>query len=82
MKVILSETATKQLQRIPKVAHPRVLRKLHLLESDPFAGKNLQSDLDGNYSIRAWPYRIFYIILKEKNLILITAIKHRQGAYK
>lgn len=82
MRVILSETATRQLQKLPKVIHPRILRKLHLLESDSLIGKSLKSDLAGHYSIRAWPYRIFYIILKEKSRILITAIKHRQGAYK
>ncbi|MBI3577616.1 type II toxin-antitoxin system RelE/ParE family toxin [Candidatus Gottesmanbacteria bacterium] len=82
MKVILSETATKQLQKLPKVVHPRILRKLHLLESDPLVGKSLQSDLEGNYSVRAWPYRIFYVLVKEKRILLVTAIKHRQGAYK
>lgn len=82
MNVLLTPDAEKQLTKLPRVTHSRIFRKLDFLKENPFAGKPLERNLKGHYSLRAWPYRIIYTIIKPKQVILITAIQHRQGVYK
>lgn len=48
---------------------------------NPYIGKKLEGEFEGQYSIRVWPYRIVYYISKEKNVI-ITDIGHRKEVYK
>ena len=55
---------------------------LNILSKDPFSGKKLEGELKGKYSIRAWPYRIVYQILKNELIVLVVDIGHRQGVYR
>ncbi len=59
-----------------------MLSALEGLREDPFAGKKLQGELYGLYSLRVWPYRIIYSI--EKRIIKVTvrlrASRHSQLA--
>lgn len=82
MNVLLTPAASKQLTKLPRVTHPRIFRHLDYLKANPFAGKPLERNLKDHYSLRAWPYRILYVIIKNKQIILVTAIEHRQGVYK
>ena len=70
----------KQFKKIPIVEQKKIIRKLEILASEPYSGKPLQGDYEGFYSLKAWPYRIIYII--EKKGILVYSIKHRQSSYK
>jgi len=81
MQVILSDDATKQYKRLPKVAQTKVKKKLLLLRNNPYAGKKLSGELVGTYSLKAWPYRILYEVNAEEERIEVYRIKHRQGAY-
>jgi len=81
MQVILSNDATKQYKRLPKVAQTKVKKKLLLLTKSPYAGKKLSGELAGIYSLRAWPYRILYGVNEREKRVDIHKIKHRQRAY-
>jgi mRNA-degrading endonuclease RelE of RelBE toxin-antitoxin system len=52
-----------------------------ILERNPLAGKKLIGKLEGQYSLRIWPYRIVYFINQEKDVI-ITDIRHRKDVYR
>jgi len=82
MIVVLSKNARKDYEHIPKSQQAKVRKKLALLEQNPYAGKKLSGELTGIYTIRAWPYRIFYEVNKTENRVEVHKIKHRQGAYK
>lgn len=82
MQVVLSSDAAKQFNRLPKLEQEKIKRKLILLESEPSAGKKLSGDLEGKRTLRAWPYRIIYKINSEETRVEVSAILHRQGAYK
>lgn len=82
MTVIFSPSARKQLNKLPLKQGLKVTRKLSVLENNSFSGKVLTGDLKGFFSLRAWPYRIVYRIYKDRKIILITAVEHRQGVYK
>jgi mRNA-degrading endonuclease RelE of RelBE toxin-antitoxin system len=82
MRIVISPKARKQVNKLPARETTKVLRKLHELENNPYAGKLLTGKLDMCYSLRAWPYRIIYQIYTEQNTVLINAVEHRQGVYK
>lgn len=82
MNVIISPKAGKQLQKLRTNEAMKITRKLRELESTSFAGKLLTGKLKNHYSLRAWPYRIVYQIFKDRGVILIDTIEHRQGVYK
>ena len=81
-KIFFNKEAEKQYQKIPKSIISRVRRSILNLAKNPYAGKKLQGKLAGNYSVRAWPYRIIYQIAKKSNIVIIVSILHRQRAYK
>ena len=80
MKLEYRPQAVKQLKKLPKTEIKKVIRKLELLAADKEAGKQLKGELDGLYSLRAWPYRIIYEI--KSSSILIYSVAHRLGVYK
>lgn len=59
----------------------RVSRCLRNLAQDPFSGKKLHGEHQGEYSIRVWPYRIVYKIYKRELIVLVIEFGHRQGVY-
>lgn len=80
MKIKLTREAFKQLSKLPRSEAKKIDRKLHDLENNPFSAKKLEGRLKERYVVRAWPYRIIYVI--ENNTIQIDIIEHRQGVYK
>lgn len=51
------------------------------LEQNPIVGKKLTGKLEGQYSLRVWPYRIVYFVNQEKDVI-ITDIRYRKHVYR
>jgi mRNA interferase RelE/StbE len=55
------------------------------LKKNPFYGTNikkLKGDYEGVYRYRLGNYRLFYVIDNDKIIVIVTAIFHRQNAYK
>jgi len=82
MKLVYKPQVLRQLKKIPPPHQKRIIRKLELLSLHPLSGKPLTGQLKGLYSLRAWPYRIIYLINKKFKEIQIISIIHRQSAYK
>lgn len=82
MNVELTQTALKQLEKLPKTEAKKVIRRLESLEVTPYLGKKLTGKLSDRYSLRAWPYRIIYVVEIKSKKVIIDVIEHRQGAYK
>lgn len=82
MKLIITPRVEKQVLKLPKNQRERITKKLRLLEKYPYSGKLLTGDMHEHYSLKAWPYRIIYKIVKEQKLLLVNSIEHRQGVYK
>ena len=80
MKIYYKPQVAKQIKKIPQRDLKKIFKKLRNLSEDPLSGKPLKGELEGLYSIKAWPYRIVYEIKNEK--IIIYSIAHRQGVYK
>lgn len=82
MDVVLSKDANKQYTLLPKSEQKKVLKRLSILEENPYEGKKLSGELEGIRSLRSWPYRILYEINQKEKRIEVLKIAHRQGAYK
>ncbi len=82
MQVIITPKAQKHFKSLPQSEQVKVRKKLRILETEAFSGKKLAGELSESWVIKAWPYRIFYYFNKETKTIYVTAILHRQGAYK
>ncbi|PIS14251.1 type II toxin-antitoxin system mRNA interferase toxin, RelE/StbE family [Candidatus Shapirobacteria bacterium CG09_land_8_20_14_0_10_39_12] len=79
--IVLSKNAEKEFVRLPKIEKKKIFKKILTFQDNPFAGKLLTGELQGLFSLRAWPYRIIYE-LKKPDKIIIHHILHRQRAYK
>lgn len=82
MQVVITPKALSHCKRFPKNEMLKIRQRIKLLELNPHFGKKLEGKFAGAYSLRAWPYRIIYIIEKEKKTIFVVSILHRQGVYK
>jgi len=80
MKIEFTHSAQKQLSKLPKNQAKKIIKKIKLLSLNFGYGKKLKGNLSNKYSLRAWPYRIIYTIIK--NTIYIETIAHRQSVYK
>lgn len=80
MKIEFTKTSFRQLSKLPRSEAKKIDRKIHELEHNPFSAKKLEGKLKDRYVIRAWPYRIIYVIIR--NTIQVEIIEHRQGIYK
>jgi mRNA interferase RelE/StbE len=80
-QVIIKPKAEKELAKIPGKDKERILFGIVSLKSDPYIGKKLQGKYINYYSLRVWPYRIIYRILKKEFLVIIILIGQRQGMY-
>ena len=82
MKVEYSNTAEKQIKKLPKNKQKKVLITIEKLKNDPYAGKKLKGEFEELRSLKVWPYRIIYRYLPQEKLLFINVVKHRQKAYK
>lgn len=81
MEVTISEQAQKQYNHLHKPEQLKVKKKLETLEENSLAGKKLSGELEGYRSLRAWPYRIIYLVNRQKKRVEVRDIAHRQSAY-
>jgi len=82
MRVEYSNTAKKEVKKLPKNKQIKVLLMIQKLKNDPYAGKKLKGEFEGLRSLKVWPYRIIYRYLSQDKLIFINVIQHRQKVYK
>lgn len=81
-RVIIDRDARKSLLKLPKSANLKILQSFRALAREPYLGKPLGGEYAGRYSMKVWPYRIIYQIMKAERIIQILDIGHRQGIYK
>lgn len=80
--VVIPQKVQKDINRIERKYHSRIITALAVIATNPFSGKKLEGDYKGNWSFRVWPYRIIYRVKTKEMVVLIVRIGHRQGIYK
>lgn len=81
-KILLSEAAEKDLEKIDNKYKPHIFAALFDLRKNPYSGKKLKGKFQDYYSLRVGFYRIIYRIYKKALNILVIRIGRRQGIYK
>lgn len=74
--LVVTKPARKDLGKVPNRDQARIKRTLQSLENDPFSGDIKRLEPDG-WRRRIGSYRIFYDLLPEEKLIVVTAIRRR-----
>jgi len=80
-EVILTPSAAKELEELPKVIHLRVLKLLERLKSWPkiSGAKTLTGNLAGKHRLRTGDYRLQFRV--QKGNPIVEKIGHRDGFY-
>ena len=89
-KIVIAESATKELKRIPAKIQNRIFEKIDGLveEPKPNGHKKLKNfDMPGSdhneyYRIRVGDYRVIYAIEDEEITIFVMKIAHRKNVYE
>lgn len=81
-KLIIANEAEKSFAKFSKDTQKKVIKKLDAIADNPYIGKKLSGDMQGCYSLRAWPYRIIYKIWQKQLIVTVLNIAYRQGVYK
>ena len=79
---VYSNRARKSIKAIPAKIRSRIEQGIFGILTDPYSGKPLQGQFKGFYSLKIWPYRVVYMINKEKRILEVFDVGHRQGIYK
>lgn len=80
----LSPEARKILKKLDRVLSGRIVKRLEELAQDPFdrrISRQMETDPESRYS-RVGDWRIIYQVEEEGQVINITAIRPRSGAYR
>lgn len=88
--IVVTESAAKELKRVPAKMQDRIFEKIQNLadEPKPHGHKKLKnfdmpgSDQDDYYRIRVGDYRIIYTIENAQITIFIMKIAHRKDVYE
>ena len=75
-------SAVKSIKKLSEKDKQKVARVLESLKTTPFSGKKLAGEYKDYYSLRVWPYRIIYTIIKKELVMLVVDVGHRQSIYK
>lgn len=75
--VFVPEKVYKEIREIPLPWRTRVSKVIELLSKNPFLGKKMRGEFEGQRKIRIWPYRLMYRVEKGKRSIFIVSVKHR-----
>ncbi|MDO8582045.1 MAG: type II toxin-antitoxin system RelE/ParE family toxin [bacterium] len=65
------------MAKIPLPWHFRIKQAIDHLESSPYIGEKMRSDMKDKRKITIWPYRIVYKIDEKKHFIVICEADHR-----
>lgn len=83
LRVELTETAKKELARLPKPDQTRIGSAVNALAQDPRPPRCLKvAGVVGCWRIRIGHYRAVYEIHEERLLVLVIRIGHRRDVYR
>lgn len=80
--VVIKKKAKKEIECLPEYDQERVYRALLELGETPFAGKRLDGEYQGVWSLRVWPYRILYTIHRQTVTVVVLRVQHRKDVYR
>ena len=80
-KLNLADTFQRKYQKIPKGIQARIEEALREISQNPYAGKKLIGELEGEYSYRIGSHMIIYFV-DEKQNIWIETVSQRKDVFR
>ena len=82
-EITLARSARKELERLTRPVQLRVLRRIESLGSNPRpAGCRKLEGADDLWRMRIGDYRVIYSIDDSRQLVDVSAVRHRSDAYR
>lgn len=82
-KIEWKESALKELRGVPKEYIEKIVKKVRLLENQPFpTGSRKLTGVEHTYRLRVGDFRVIYSVYKNYLLIEIIRIAHRKDVYR
>ena len=82
-EIEISETAERQLRKLPERDQLRVARAMLALAEEPHPrGSRKLSGYDDVFRIRVGRYRVLYSVVENRLIIIILKIGHRKDVYR
>jgi len=82
-KVVFKPSIEKDLKKLPKEVVVRALGRIQTLADTPFPpGAVKLSGADRLYRLRVGDYRVVYEVEKEREVVIVHYVRHRQEAYR
>ena len=82
MKLILLESAQRELDKIEDRLAFRIFKKLFIIAENPYGLDSKKLEGGEGYRVRIGNYRVVYLVNKQKQTIFIVKIAHRKDVYK
>lgn len=82
MKLLISQSAQKDLDKLPDDTTIRISEKLYDLALNPYIQGSKKLSDDEGYRIRVGDYRVVYKIDKSSKEVIVVKIKHRREVYR
>ena len=80
-KIEIKKSASKEIEKLPKVILKRILNKIRSLGNEPRPSGCKKLTADEKYRIRVGDYRILYSIEDNKLVVYIVKVGHRKKVY-
>ena len=80
MRIFLTRKFQKNFEKLEKEAQKKIKLALKQIYTNPYKGKKLIGELEGEYSWRVGIFRIVYTI--EKKDVWIETVRHRKESYR
>jgi mRNA interferase RelE/StbE len=81
-KILIKESAAKEIKRIEKKDRIRIIAKIQSLANDPHPPGSKKLSGQEKYRIRQGNYRILYQIIRDELIIHVVKVGHRSKVYK
>ncbi len=82
MKLLLSSSAQKDLDKLPDNITLRISKKLYDLVVNPYIHGSEKLSGNKGYRIRIGDYRVVYLIDKKSQIVTIIKVRHRREVYR
>jgi mRNA interferase RelE/StbE len=81
-KVLFTDPAEKDLNKLDTKIGDRILAKIDLLEVDPFLPSSKRLKGDVTFRLRVGDYRVIYEVDNRNKQVIIYRVRHRKDVYK
>ena len=82
-EIEVSQTAERQLRKLPRDDQQRLARAILTLAVDPFPrGTRKLSGYDDVYRIRVGSYRVLYSVSTTSLIVIVLKVGHRKDVYQ